>query len=54
MNDIPAGATYYYRNTYYKFGECYARYYFAKKDCWRDNATVKNEDLALYGVKIKR
>jgi hypothetical protein len=53
MNNIPTGSTYYHQHTYYQFGECYARYYYVKKSCWRDSATVKNEDLVLNGIEIK-
>ena len=50
MNNIPPGAEYYYKHTYYKFGEMYALYF--ANGSWRQSASVTNEELALSATKI--
>ena len=52
MNNIPPGTEYYYQHTYYKFGEHYALYF--ANSSWRQSASVTNEELVLYGVKINK
>ena len=49
MSNIPTGAEYYYKHTYYKLGDVYAMYY---QNGWRESATLSNERLMHEGTLI--
>lgn len=50
MENIPEGAEYYYKHTYYQLSNSmYARYF---SRVWRDSAMVSNEELKRNGTRI--